>query len=69
MNARKQADRFTLAIDLGNDAMQTGSDLANTLRDFAGGLYLRDALIPDSGNIRDVSGNTVGSWQLFRRKR
>lgn len=52
--------KFTLTIRLGNAAMQTGDDVAAAL---AG---VTDSLLAGvtSGTIRDLNGNTVGSWNL-----
>ena len=52
--------RFDLHIDLGNDAMQTGEDVAEALR--------RIAEMLDHGytsnRIGDLNGNAVGTWTL-----
>jgi hypothetical protein len=63
--------QLILRINLGNDAMTTGSDVSNALRDIAD-------FIQDNGNmesysrangypgryINDVNGNTVGFWEV-----
>lgn len=63
--------QFCLRINLGNDAMQTGSDVANALRDIAD-------FIQNNGNmesytrangypgkyVNDINGNTVGFWDV-----
>ena len=51
---------FTLTIQLGNAAMQTSEDVAEALARVA------DSLLAgvQSGTIRDINGNTVGSWNL-----
>lgn len=57
---------FTLTIELGNDAMQDGSDIAGALRKVAGklaGCSARD-LVGNSGKIMDVNGNSVGEWEV-----
>jgi DUF917 family protein len=51
---------FTLTIQLGNAAMQTGEDVAEALARVADSLQGG----VQSGTIRDVNGNTVGSWDL-----
>ncbi|MHB8565339.1 MAG: hypothetical protein ACYDDA_15730 [Acidiferrobacteraceae bacterium] len=60
--------RFTLEIELGNDAMRTGADVGRALRHSTDrDLSLRideDLDSRDSGTIRDVNGNTVGTWQV-----
>ena len=60
---------FSLTIKLGNEAMQTGHDVAEALRriaiqidvdcdvDFAG--WNCDA---DQGKVFDANGNSVGTW-------
>ena len=60
--------RFTLEIELGNDAMRTGAHLEKTLAEV--GTRVRAALPgvitrEDNGRIRDVNGNTVGKWQVL----
>jgi hypothetical protein len=56
----KAPEKFTLNIELGNEAMQTGEDVARALRAVAkkldGGA--------DSGRVQDENGNTVGEWDL-----
>lgn len=60
--------KLILEIDLGNDAMIYGCEIASALRDVS------DSIV-DSGNmleysltgknaIKDINGNTVGSWQV-----
>lgn len=61
---------FTLSIHLGNDAMQTPADLALALRELADKVAVPDSretyapALADSGAIRDVNGNTVGTWDI-----
>ena len=56
--------QFTLTIALGNEAMRTDGDIADALRQvavlFAGNDF--EDITPEDGPIRDVNGNTVGSW-------
>ena len=61
--------KFTLTIDLGNDAMQTYADLRAALKYVSA--YTREyrgrdeALEPyDNALVRDVNGNTVGGWTI-----
>jgi len=58
--------RFVLSIDLGNDAMCTGSDIADRLRTIADE-------IQDNGDmqqyhpvyrISDINGNKVGHYEV-----
>lgn len=60
--------KFQLTINLGNDAMQTGTDVAGALRAVAkrlednhGEFIFED---DDHGFCRDVNGNTVGKWTV-----
>lgn len=52
-------DTFTLTIELGNETMQNGPDVARALREVADkiehGLEAR-------GKIIDTNGNTVGEY-------
>ena len=57
---------FTLKIELGNDGVQSGDDMAAALRKAAAyftgcsGEFERG----ESGHIADATGNTVGSWEV-----
>jgi len=51
-------DKFTLRIELGNDAMQTPYDVARALQAVASRLMGGD----ENGGIRDANGNSVGSF-------
>lgn len=56
---------FTLTIELGNDAMQDGGDVAAAMRGIArriedNGLLNR----VDGGRVMDLNGNSVGSWEV-----
>jgi len=54
---------FTLRIDLGNAAMQTGDDVAEALEYVATRLRV-DGQAGQVGLIRDLNGNTVGNYHL-----
>lgn len=60
--------RFVLTLELGNDAMQTASDIARALRETASKLvqggYDNVANVGDAGPIRDDNGNRVGGWHV-----
>jgi hypothetical protein len=65
--------RFTLEIQLGNDAMQTTRDLQRALQDLARDFRndnLWDTNAPltrelaDDGRIYDENGNRVGRWEI-----
>lgn len=57
--------KFTLEIELGNDAMQTYADIAASVRrifsDFAN---CHDTAEDDAGRIYDANGNRVGEWSV-----
>ena len=50
--------RFTLEIQLGNDAVQTSADIAEILRRVSSQVSIAD----ETDTIRDINGNTVGRW-------
>jgi hypothetical protein len=52
-------DEFTLRIELGNDAMQSGPDVADVLRQVADRI---ENDLEARGKIRDLNGNTVGEY-------
>ena len=52
--------RFELHITMGNDAMQTGEDVAEALRRIAD--KLEHGRI--DGPVMDLNGNKVGTWEL-----
>jgi hypothetical protein len=57
--------KFVLDIELGNDAMQNWSDIAWALYDVARGIRTEAPMIASCGaRIKDVNGNTVGSWSI-----
>ena len=59
---------FTLTIKLGNDAMQTGEDIAGALYDASFQLASVGDTSPEgrSRAIHDYNGNTVGEWKVTR---
>jgi hypothetical protein len=52
-------DRFDLSIELGNDAMQDGLDVAAALREIADRI---EHDLEARGKVRDANGNTVGEY-------
>lgn len=58
--------KFTLEIELGNDAMQTRRDVESALRKLGQNVkYMSDPPEDgDEGTIRDDNGNTVGKWTV-----
>lgn len=61
------ATKLYIEVDLGNDAMQTASDVAlsvtRSLHGQASSLF--DPLNQhEVGTIRDGNGNTVGKWEV-----
>ena len=53
--------KFKLEIKLGNDAMQTVSDIAEALKRVAVGNIHNGQ---NTGRIFDDNGNTVGTWSI-----
>lgn len=60
--------RFDLCITMGNDAMQTGMDIAESLRGVAALIEdeTLDTLGMPAGPIKDINGNVVGGWEVRR---
>lgn len=57
--------QFILKIQLGNDAMQTGCDIAGALRKTSFDIDWRGILLKTQDYpVRDINGNTVGSWRV-----
>jgi hypothetical protein len=56
--------QFTLKITLGNEAMQTGSDIAESLREIANRIETYDSMKFPETKIRDINGNSVGTWKV-----
>ena len=68
----KEANAFTLRINLGNDAMRSLDDVARALRAVATKLESRtkDLVYADAtGVVLDDNGNRVGHWKRSRRLR
>ena len=57
-------NKFTLTIELGNDAMQDGGDVARALLKLAQRLEGNDFRRVDGGGIMDLNGNSVGKWEV-----
>lgn len=55
---------FTLTIELGNDAMQTGFDVTRVLVEVGYKLDRHPLTKVDGGNILDANGNSVGQWEV-----
>lgn len=56
--------KFTLAISIDNDAMQTGRDISDALKQVAAKIHSHD-MESDYGNaVMDANGNKVGEWGL-----
>jgi hypothetical protein len=56
---------FIIRLNLGNAAMRTPGDVANALRRTADSLDRMDRYTmgrQTDGLIKDINGNTVGSW-------
>lgn len=54
--------QFILKIDLGNDAMQTKTDLLHALEQVQGDIINWDCAC--SGNVRNINGNVVGHYEV-----
>lgn len=54
--------KFTLTITLGNDAMQSATDVAHALFEAAEKIDARDDM--RDGKIFDENGNRVGEWNI-----
>jgi len=63
----KKDVKFTIEISLGNDAMQSGPDVAKALRKVADFIeaYESAATLVGGGPIRDDNGNRVGKWGVW----
>jgi hypothetical protein len=53
--------KFTLTIEMGNEAMSTCRDVRVALYDVAQRLFYQQDLATNA-YIRDENGNTVGAW-------
>jgi hypothetical protein len=60
----KPATKFTLTIELGNDAMRSSAHVASALRNVIASLQEFPRHVGDSKRIQDVNGNTVGEWSF-----
>lgn len=61
---------FTLEIELGNAAMQSGEDIARALERVAAQVRQHERPEPfHSMRIRDENGNTVGGWNVAYQRR
>lgn len=56
-------DKFTLEIEIGGSSMSTGEDLALVLNGIAAKIQ-EEKLTDRKHKIQDISGNTVGKWEL-----
>ena len=60
--------KFVVEIELGNDAMQTGRDVADVLAKIATSMEANEGVLRDSdaSRIMDANGNTVGFTRVER---
>lgn len=62
--------KFSMTIELGNDAMQTHRHVAKALNELAERIkkapFSKVGCEPaqNEGKIRDANGNTVGKWSI-----
>jgi hypothetical protein len=62
--------RFILSIDLGNDAMSTDADIADALNEVIDRLDRHHGDVENiQGSIKDIDGNTVGSYKVLSTER
>jgi hypothetical protein len=55
--------KFSLEIEMGNEAMQSYADIAQAVRRIFADFANRPELLQDdSGRIYDANGNKVGTW-------
>lgn len=55
---------FTLTIELGNDAMQSGADVVEAMDRLKRKIVNSDFARVDGGKIMDENGNSVGTWEV-----
>jgi len=55
--------KFTLEIELGNDAMQSAQDVFDAIEHY-GDTNPEPFEGGESSIIRDINGNTVGRWDV-----
>lgn len=58
--------QFKLTIQTWNDAMRTASDVADALETIAA--KIRDTGDDGTYTVRDLNGNTIGSYELVQDK-
>jgi hypothetical protein len=59
--------KFTLEIELGNEAMRTGADVGRALDNTVVPWLIDIGNLPltrEHGRVRDINGNTVGKWEV-----
>jgi hypothetical protein len=59
-----RASKFSLEIELGNEAMMTTSHVRAALRELAEHMVKNAVVTCANGTIRDINGNTVGKWEF-----
>lgn len=67
--SEREAMKFILEIELGNDAMRTGNEVGEKLqlisRILGDSRVFGGPLTPiEPQGIRDLNGNTVGKWEV-----
>ena len=58
--------KFILEIDLGNEAMNCGYDIAETLKKISDHIYGNglNPFEPSETKLRDINGNLVGKYEV-----
>lgn len=65
MDGRYYIRKFTLEIELGNDAMQTDEDVARALHRLGSWFQENSTMFEQrTGFVLDDNGNDVGRWQV-----
>ena len=57
-------EQFKVTIELGNDAMRHGYDVAKILREVARQMQSLELSRDYSKTIMDDNGNSVGTWEV-----
>ena len=62
---RVKAMKFTLEIEMGNEAMETPADIAQTTRLLFSDFFRQHEPAEENhGSFYDANGNKVGTWAL-----
>jgi hypothetical protein len=58
--------KFSLEIEMGNEAMQSYADIAQAVRRIFADFANRPEEVDEgeNGNVYDLNGNKVGTWEI-----